>query len=157
MKIIYVFLLSLALITSNLIGNTETYVHEDIIGQDQRAERIDLYYAERDMPLAGYGEAIVRAADENGLDYRLVAAIGVIESSGGKHACGGNAWGWGSCKIRFDTFSEGIETVSRNLGGNNPNTATYYKGKTLDEILYAYNGSVEAGYGAKVKAVMEKL
>src|SRR3989338_3116903 len=50
-----------------------------------RAQRINEYFAKRDMPLAGFGDKFVKVADACGLDWRLLPAIGVRESSGGKH------------------------------------------------------------------------
>ena len=47
--------------------------------------------------------------------------------------------GWGSCKINFKSKEDAIALVSKNLGGNNPPTARYYKGKNVVAILNTYN------------------
>ncbi len=122
---------------------------------DTRAERIDAYFAARNMPLEGYGEEFVAAADKYDLDWRLLPAIGVRESSGGKRLMNNNPFGWGSARIYFEDFSEGIEIVSWNLAGENPNTAKYYKDADIETILYYYNGSVEPPYIGEVIHIME--
>jgi hypothetical protein len=108
------------------------------------------------------GIAFVTYADKYGLDWRLVAAKGFIESTGAKFACKNdkfNAFGWGSCRgEKFDSFEDSIETVTRNLSGGNPNTARYYKDKTVDEIIDAYNPpSVRANYRKLVKGTMASI
>lgn len=123
----------------------------------ERAKKIDAYYAKRNMPLEGYGAKMIAEAEKNGLDWRLLPAIAIKESTGGKFACYNNPFGWGSCKIRFDSYDEAIETVARNLGGNNPNTEQYYKGKMTEEKLHHYNNSVVPTYTKEIYEFMELL
>lgn len=126
-----------------------------------KAEAVDAYFRERNMPLEGTGEKMVIEAEKNGLDWRLVAAISVRESTGGKHACKGathNPFGWGSCKIDFQSNEHAIETVARNLGGNNPNTAFHYKNKDVVGILRAYNPpSIVPKYAEQVMSIMNAI
>ena len=72
---------------------------EDI--RQQKADTIDAYFDKRSMPLEGTGKTFVLVAEKYGLDWRLLPAIAIRESSGGKAACGHNPFGWGSCKIGF--------------------------------------------------------
>lgn len=122
----------------------------------EKAGKIDLYFKERSMPLAGYGMKMVLAAEEHGLDWRLLPAIAVRESSGGKQACGYNPFGWASCRIDFKSYGEAIETLARNLGGKNPRTAAYYSGST-EEKLHHYNGTVVPTYTREVLNIMENI
>lgn len=126
-----------------------------------RAEAIDGYYKERDMPLEGYGMKMVLEAEKNDLDWRLLPAISVRESTGGKQACKKvkfSAFGWGSCKINFKSYDESIEVIARNLGGNNPKTAHHYDDKTTAEILRAYNPpSIVKDYVPQVLKIMESI
>jgi hypothetical protein len=126
--------------------------------KNEHAQRINDYFATRNMPLAGYGQLFVEEAEKNGIDWRLLPAIGVKESSGGKFVCsdGVNAFGWASCKIKFTSIEEAIKVVSKNLGGNNPSTSRYYSGDTYSK-LYSYNGTVEALYPSRVLAIMEQF
>ncbi len=126
-----------------------------------RADKIDAYFRDRNMPLEGYGMKMVQVAEENNIDWRLLPAISVIETTGGKNICkskegANNPFGYGSCKIAFDNINESIEAVGRNLGGNNPRTASYYKNKDLDGILKSYN-SVIPTYNKKIRGVMERI
>lgn len=129
--------------------------------QKAKAESIDAYFREHDMPLEGTGMKMVQEAEKNGLDWRLLPAIAVRESTGGKHDCKNaenNAFGWGSCKISFKSNEEAIEVVARNLGGNNPNTAKHYDDKTTKEILQAYNPpSIVRKYADQVMAIMNEI
>lgn len=132
--------------------------------KDTRAERVDSYFITRNMPLAGYGKKFIEEADENGIDWRLLPAISVKEQSGGlrkPYNCPGkkinyNWFGWASAKICFKSIDEAIETVAKNLGGNNPKTHSYYKGDTRAK-LQSYNGTVDPKYPSAVIQIMEKF
>ncbi len=125
----------------------------------ERAAKIDAVLARYDSPLEGYGKKFVEAADENGIDFRLVAAIAGQESTFGKHACkkAANSFlGYGSCKISFKSVDEAIEKVSASLGGNNEATARHYDGKTTEQILKKYN-SVRQTYSKEVMKIMKMI
>ena len=126
----------------------------------ERTEKIRSYYARYDLPLQYEAEYFVIAAEKYNIDWRLVAAIGFIESTGGKHACSTasySAFGWGSCKINFDSYAESIDVISKNLGGHNPNTDHwYYQGQDHKELLETYNPpSIRPDYAFLVMREME--
>ncbi|MFA5936886.1 MAG: glucosaminidase domain-containing protein [Candidatus Paceibacterota bacterium] len=131
------------------------------LARKAKAEAIDAYFKEHDMPLFGMGMKMVEEAEKNNLDWRLLPAIAIRESTGGKFDCkkvSYNAFGWGSCKISFDSNEEAIETVARNLGGNNPNTERHYANKNLKEILRAYNPpSIVPKYAEQVISIMNAI
>ncbi len=136
--------------------NVQEVSIEDL--RKEKAEAIDLYFKERSMPLLGTGMTFVLVAEKYGLDWRLLPAIGVRESSGGKAACGNNPFGWGSCKLHnFGSYEQAIEALGKNLGGGNPKTARYYAGKSTKEKLYYYNGTVVPSYPDEVLAIMKKI
>ena len=139
--------------SADLNGDQNLDSDEDV----KKAQRLDAYFSKRDMPLAGYGIEFVRAANKYNVDWRLIAAIGVRESSGGKHMMNNNPFGWGSAKIKFDDFSEAIDVVTSNLGGFNPNTARYYKNADTKKKLWYYNGTVMPTYPAEVIDIMEMV
>jgi hypothetical protein len=129
---------------------------EDI--RAQRAEAINQYFEDRSMPLEGTGMAFVLVAEKYGLDWSLLPAIAVRESSGGKNACGHNPFGWGSCKLHnFGSYEQAIEALGKNLGGANEKTARYYAGKSTYDKLYYYNGTVVPTYPDEVLAIMAKI
>ena len=125
----------------------------------ERAAKIDALLAKYDSPLEGYGMKFVLEAEKNDLDYRLVVAISGIESTFSRHACKkvtNSFLGYGSCKINFKSADDAIEKVSLSLGGNNPNTAHHYEGKTTWQILRKYN-SVIPTYPQKVIQIMKMI
>ena len=110
-----------------VINQTPKYIPDA-----HKVENIRRYLAGRHALLADYAEEFVKAADHYNIDYRIIAAISVIESGGGKHNFRAyNAWGWG--KKSFENWTEGIWTVSASIsryysrGLNTPALiATYY-------------------------------
>jgi hypothetical protein len=126
-----------------------------------QAEAIDAYFKKYDMPLEGTGMKMAIESEKNGLDWRLIPAIAVRESTGGKFSCKkvtNSFFGWGSCKINFKSKDEAIEIVARNLGGNNPNTDHHYAGKTTFEILQKYNPpSIVKNYAPQVMKIMDAI
>jgi hypothetical protein len=102
---------------------------------------------------------MVEVAKKYDLDWRLLPAVAMRESTGGKFACksvSNSPFGYGSCKINFKTMDDSIETVAKNLAGKNPNTADYYAGE-LKENLDNYNGGVVPNYAEQVIAIMNKI
>jgi hypothetical protein len=125
-----------------------------------RAEKIDFYFRERDLPLAGFGTEMVLAAERYDIDWRIIPAIAMRESTGGKFKCQSkpnNPFGWYSCKAGFKTMDEAIDTIAKNISGNNPNTERYYKDKTLVDILDTYNGRVVKDYAEDVIRIMNNI
>lgn len=127
--------------------------------EDTRAEKIDRFFQDRNMPLAGYGEKMIRESDKNELpDWRILAALAVRESSGGIHACGKNPFGWSSCARTFENWDEAIETVAAHIGGNVRSTRSLYGGKSTEEILMIYNPpSINPNYAAEVISIMDEI
>ena len=113
------------------------------------------------MPLAGYGMKMVLEAEKHDIDWRLIPAIAIRESTGGLHQCKSvtySPFGFGSCHISFKSYDSAIEIVATNLGGDNPNTARHYEGKTTKAILQTYNPpSVVPHYADQVMALMDKI
>jgi hypothetical protein len=123
----------------------------------ERADSIDKFFASRNAPLEGYGMKFVEEAEDNDIDWRLLAAISVIESNGGKQACkkaDNSVLGYGSCKMSFKSIDESIELVSMKISGN---TSKYYHDQmTTSQILKKYN-SVIPSYVQKVTKVMKMI
>lgn len=93
--------------------NNPTLVNKTV-DYDTKVNNIRSYLSKKNSPLAEYAEEFVKASEEYGIDYRLVAAISIIESGGGKHCFKPyNAWGWG--KSGFSSWKDGIWEVSKGL------------------------------------------
>ena len=104
---------------------------------DNRALVLKEFLNEYNSPLAPYADDFVASADRYNLDWRLVASIAGLESTFGKHipADSQNAWGWGiygDNVKRFNSWEEGIETISKGLRenylGENPESNPYLIG-----------------------------
>jgi len=134
----------------------------DAVSQ-MHAENIDAYFSKWDLPLAGYGEVFVEVAHKYDLDPYLLPAIAMRETTGGKHLCRSpkgshNPFGYGSCKIGFDSFEHAIDTVGKAISGNNPKIAYAYEGKDVRGILETYNPpSVVPTYAGEVMSIMKKM
>ena len=142
----------------------------DALTRQAKAEAIDSYFKSKNMPLAGHGMGMVLAAEKYDLDWRLLAAVSVRETTGGREACPKtfertgdmgyryNVFGWGSCKIKFKSYEHGFEVLAKNLSGNNPNTAYHYANKDTIAILEAYNPrTIVKHYPEQVMAIMENI
>jgi len=87
---------------------------------DNRAEILKGFLEQYNSPMVNEAENFVKYADKYDLDWRLVASIAGLESGFGKHIPyeSYNAWGWGvygDNVIRFESWEEGIETISHGL------------------------------------------
>lgn len=126
-----------------------------------KAAAIDKYFGDRNLPLEGYGRKMVLEAEKNDIDWRLLPAIAMRESTGALNACkkvGFNAWGWHSCKSGFKSWDDAIEKMAQHLGGNHPKTEHYYADKTTVQILRTYNPpSVVAKYADQVVKIMNTI
>lgn len=126
---------------------------------EKQADNIDAYFGQWNLPLTGYGMVFAKTAHKYGLDPYLLPSIAMRESTGGKFTCGGdNPFGYGSCKIYFDTYEKAIDTVGQALGGVHPKIGYAYEGKDVRGILETYNPpSVVATYADEVMAIMKKM
>lgn len=107
-------------------NHTPTYIPDA-----QKVENVRKYLAKRNAPLADYAEEFVIAADYYNIDYRIIAAISVMESGGGqKNFRPYNAWGWG--KLTFENWEQGIWTVSKGI------SRYYDRGLTRPELIAPY-------------------
>ena len=87
---------------------------------DARPIIIRNYLLSQQAPLAEHAQTLVQVSDAYGLDYRLLTAIAMQESNGGKKIPDGsyNAWGWaiyGDNVKKFENWDQGIETVGKGL------------------------------------------
>jgi hypothetical protein len=109
------------------------------LSRDARAALVRNFFIRYNSPLAPLSDYIVLESDKYGIDYRLIPAIAMQESTGCKFIPENsyNCWGYGiyGDKVtRFSSYEEGIETVIRGLRKN-------YYDKGLDtprEIMHKY-------------------
>ena len=126
-----------------------------------REARVDVlreFFKRYDSPLLGYADQIVQAADKYGLDYRLLPAIAMQESTLCLKAPAdtNNCWGfgiYGKKRTTFDNFSQAIEIISKTL-------AQDYHGKGLIEpaqIMTKYTPSSNGSWAQGVSYVMDRI
>lgn len=87
---------------------------------DYRVINLRNFLEKYNSPLAIYAEDIVKYADKNNIDYRLVPAISGVESTFGKKIPydSYNAYGWANGDYKFESWSDSIATVSSVLKKN---------------------------------------
>lgn len=91
----------------------------------ERVERIRTLFGQW-SPLLPLADRMVELADLYGYDWRLIPIISVLESSAGRNACRGNAWGYASCRTTWTSFEEGLEVVALTL------SKVPYTGRTVE-------------------------
>jgi len=146
-------------ISDSKVVEVSAITQQEMKTHKENAAKIDLYFKSKNLPLAGYGQKFVEEAVANNLDPFLLPAIAMRESTGGVNACKSvpnSVFGWGSCKISFNSIDESIEILALNLGGNNPNTDHHYDGKTTEQILRTYNRVIK-NYPKQVMSIMETM
>jgi hypothetical protein len=117
---------------------------------DPRLERLREFFAEYDSPLSSAAAEFLLAADENGLDWRLLPSISIVESGGGKVYINNNVLGWDSARKSFASVEDGIRAVAGRLANSK-----LYKNKDLDSLLNTYNPV--PNYPDRVKVLMRAL
>ena len=117
---------------------------------DPRGERLEAFFKAYDCPAPLHVEEYLRAADSHALDYRLLPAISLVESTCGAFEKLNNRWGWDSAQTGFSSVPEGIEFISAQLAEN-----PHYKGKTLQEKLFTYNPYPQ--YVRQVQRLMQQI
>ena len=86
------------------------------------------------FPLALIADALEREGWRYNVSPYFLAAIAGKESTFGKAACGGNAWGIASCGMTFPTFADGAHYTARLLRQNYIDDGL----TTIPEIGYRY-------------------
>jgi hypothetical protein len=125
---------------------------------DARIEIVRQFFDKYNSPLEPYAKEVVLAADRYHLDYRLIPAIAMQESTLCKKAPKNsfNCWGFGIYGGRihmFSDYSEAIDTVTLTL-------ARDYKKQGLgtpEEIMKRYTPSSNGSWARGVSSFMENL
>lgn len=134
--------------------STETAQAQTAQSLDIRAVALSQFFQKFKCPSLNYQliPNYLEAADKYNIDYRLLPAISIQESSCGQHypSDTNNLWGWASARVRFESLQVGVDFVSQQLANGR-----YYAGKNLDDKLKAYNPN--ATYALKIKALMKEI
>jgi len=123
---------------------------EPLKAPDHRLQRLHHFFNKHRSPLRDLAIELLIAADQNGLDWRLLPSISIVESGGGKACRNNNVFGWRSGEQRFPSVTAGIQHVAERLANSK-----IYKGKDIAGKLNAYNPV--PGYQLRIEAVMRAL
>ncbi len=137
---------------------SENIIQNSIEQKDSKEEILRQFFARYGSPLEPYSADIVAAADRYDMDWRLIPAIAMQESTLCKKIIKDsyNCWGFGiyGTKVtKFSNYPEAIETVTKTL-------ATKYKSiglVTPEEIEKLYTPSSNGVWASKVSLVMRQL
>lgn len=141
-----------ALPTNSNIATYYSYIH------DARIDTLEDFFKKYKSPLQTHAQAIVENADKYELDYRLLPAIAMKESTLCKKIPDNsyNCWGFGiyGGKItRFSSFEEAIETVSEKIAKD-----YVKKGLTDPETMMAkYNPVSQGTWADTVNLIMDRI
>ncbi len=90
--------------------------------KDARPLLLEKFLLKHDSPLAPYAELIVKESDKYQIDFRLITAIGMCESTLGKNMPEGsyNAWGYAiytgeKSGATFEGWDQAISTMAKYL------------------------------------------
>lgn len=125
---------------------------------DARIKALDDFFAKYGSPLEGHAKTIVFEADSHNIDYRLLPAIAMQESTLCKKIIKNsyNCWGYGiyGGKVtRFADYDEAIKTVTSSL------SRKYIQKGLVDphDIVKLYTPSDTGKWPQVVSLIMQKL
>jgi hypothetical protein len=118
---------------------------------DQRLALLQRFLQRNACPINEFAEDFLNAADRNGLDWRLLPSISLLESGGGKDYENNNIFGWDNLKQDFPSIPDGIQLVASRLANSK-----LYRDKDLDDLLRTYNPA-RPDYPERVKLVMRQI
>lgn len=143
------------------LPKSETFITDEIGSADGRAKIIEDFFNAHKSPLSSYGNTFIQVADKYNLDYRLLPAISMQESNGGKKVIADsfNPFGYGiygALVTKFNSWEGAIERVGKALREDYLNQGL----KTPHQIMAKYTPPSLAKEGAWAKGVssfMEEL
>jgi len=118
--------------------------------EDQRHAKLETFFQSFGCPAPYHVKEYLGAADTYAIDYRLLPAISVLESTCGIYQRGNNRWGWASARKGFASFRAGLEYIAHQLA-----EGRYYKNKTLEEKVRMYNPRPQ--YARQLDSLMRKI
>ncbi len=131
-------------------GENNSTVKASVVGGDGRGVIIDNFLAFHHSPMAGLGKVFVAAADQYGIEYRLLPAIAFQESTLGKRIPRNshNAFGWAiytgaNSGAKFKNWEQAIYTVAKGLKINYIDEGL----TTPEQIMNKYSDSDDWAFG----------
>lgn len=125
---------------------------------DKRTPILSEFLSAYHSPLAPFAEEIIEKADANNIDYRLLPAIAMQETTLCKKTLPQakyNCWGygiWGKKVTSFNNFGDAIDTISRYFGKKKQQGTD-----TLDAIGKIYNPTNTNNWKENVALFMSQI
>ncbi len=132
------------------VAHGDTAREDSVLHQDARYDKLKTFFQSFGCPAPYYVKEYVTAADTYSIDYRLLPAISVVESTCGLYQRQNNRWGWDSGRRAFGSVAEGLRYIASQLA-----LGHFYRSKTLEEKVHTYNP--DPRYARKVKMLMRKI
>ena len=140
------------------IPNRSSTTEVKVSASEARVDVLRQFLGRYSSPLEEYSKYIVEVSDRYSLDYRLLPAIAMQESTLCEKAPADsyNCWGfgiYGGKVTRFESFEQAIETIARTLSQN-------YHAQGLIEpidIMSRYTPSNTGAWAENVSYVMERI
>jgi hypothetical protein len=140
-----------AMLTACTVGVVHAEPANSSCDTDSRCQSLRNFFLKYQSPLEKLAIVFVRAADQYKLDWRLLPAISMVETTGGKHGTPSNVFGWNSGRTRFKNVEAGILYVAGRFA-----ESPIYAGRTALGILHMYNPAKKT-YPPKVLNFMREL
>ena len=121
-----------------------------VYANDPRLHLLTGFFERVRSPASAYAEDFLAAADRNGLDWRLLPSIAIVESGGGRASRNNNILGWDSGRQAFPSVGAGIHAVAVRLS-----VSKLYRDKNLEAKLTTYNRN--RGYRFRVRRLMDSI
>ncbi len=118
--------------------------------EDPRVLSLRRFFQRNNSPAQHLSDVFIREADNNGLDWRLMPGLALVESGGGKHCQRFNLFGWMNGKASFESFTDGIRQVAWHLSNSR-----FYRNKSVDNMLLTYNK--DPMYRVRVRSAMRLI
>lgn len=125
---------------------------------DPRYQSLEQFFQKFKCPQPANVKEYIEAADKYALDYRLLPAISIQESTCGIHVphwcpkgrLSNNLWGFREqC---YDNVPAAIDSVMSQIKTTRP-----FAGNTIKKILWYYNGIVNPAYPGQVESLMRQI
>jgi len=124
--------------------------NDTLAPRDPRIFQLEAFFKSYNCPTPLHVHEYLDAADTYQIDYRLLPAISLLETTCGAFERLNNHWGWDSAQTGFSSVGAGIHYIASQLAEH-----PYYKGKTLEEKLLMYNP--DRHYLASVRRLMRQI
>ena len=101
-----------AVLTACTVGVVHADPAASSCDMDTRCVALRNFFLRYESPLHNLAHVFLRAADAHKIDWRLLPALSIVETGGGKSGTPSNVFGWNSGRTRFANVEAGILFVA---------------------------------------------